>query len=56
MYSERGKIIVDKLMAKSVYSVGMDGSLRELKKVFEETKFHQILVVDETQWSPNLQK
>lgn len=37
---------VEKLMTQSIVTVGMDDSLKEIKEIFENVRFHHLLVVE----------
>tara|TARA_R110000868_G_scaffold364037_1_gene626612 strand:+ start:154069 stop:154482 length:414 start_codon:yes stop_codon:yes gene_type:complete len=37
---------VDKIMSKSIVTVGMDDSLAQIKELFDSNNFHHLLVVD----------
>tara|TARA_R110002153_G_scaffold17413_1_gene60677 strand:- start:19983 stop:20414 length:432 start_codon:yes stop_codon:yes gene_type:complete len=40
-------MLVEKIMTKPVVTVTMDDTLRQVKHIFENAKFHHLLVVDE---------
>lgn len=40
-------MIVEKIMSKPIVTVEFDDSLKKLKEIFENVKFHHLLVVDE---------
>ncbi len=37
---------IEKLMSKAVVTIDMDDSLRKVKKIFDSTRFHHLLVVE----------
>ncbi len=37
---------IEKIMQKSVVTIGMDVSLQEVKRIFDENTFHHLLVVE----------
>ena len=44
---DHGEIMnLEKLMSKNIVTVQMDDSLRKVKKIFDNTRFHHLLVVE----------
>ena len=39
-------MIIEQLMSKQIVSVGLDETLRTIKKIFDNAKFHHLLVVE----------
>jgi len=40
-------MIVEKIMSKSVVTIGMDDSLRKVKDIFERKRFHHLIVIED---------
>jgi len=40
-------MIVDEIMTRDVYTVGMDYTLGQIQKIFEKQKFHHLLVMED---------
>lgn len=38
---------ISEIMSKNVVTVGLDDTLREVKKIFDNTRFHHLLVVED---------
>lgn len=40
-------MVLEKIMSKNVHVIGMDDTLRKVREIFANTKFHHLLVVDD---------
>ena len=43
---------INKIMSKTVVTVELDDSLREVQRIFDHTKFHHLLVIDDIDDKP----